>query len=70
MVHVVLKTGKVIRYNYVDDYSSWNGMVSFNRKATHTCVALIPTDVIERIEWTRPCDAIHDKNGKQIKVKY
>lgn len=71
MVYVVLRTGRVLEYNaagYVAVFSNFFEL-SESRQA-EGFIAKIPLDVVERIEWERPCRTYKQRPLRKVRATY
>lgn len=68
MVYVVLRTGKVIRYNDGEGIAVESGTITIRTSKTRGeyLIARIPIDIVERSEFHPPCEVkrIRLRNGK------
>lgn len=68
MVHVILRSQKVVTYNQADEIIVEEGTITLRRcdakSDTRWLVARIPLDIVERAEFSRPCNVRKTKIRK------
>ena len=68
MIYVILRDKRVLQYNQVTAMSTANGFVRLwtgKNNADH--VAEIPSDMIERVEWSKPCKILKEYKRKSYR---
>lgn len=55
MVYAILRTGKVIRYNDANAIVCKDGSYHLQGHDGSSLVAMLPLDIVERVEFNRPC---------------
>jgi hypothetical protein len=69
MVSVVLRDGRVIQYNEATTYSTGDTWVDI--KDNHSgYYATFPTEVVERVEFDKPCQILSESREKKRMKKY
>ena len=71
MIYVILRDGRVLKYNDANHVSRHEGEYTLRRKEGEDYfIACIPMDVVERIETTHPCQIFKDKRNKKKMQTY
>ena len=72
MLYVILRNGKVLQYNSGNFYCTEEKWlkVRLDDKTPSEAVASIPIDVIERVEWRRPCRVMRERKIPNHQAKY
>ena len=68
MIRVILRSRKVLIYNDADTYYH-DGGICYIKTGDYGC-AMFPSELIERIEFGKPCQILKEKALKDIKMKY
>lgn len=70
MLHVVMKDGRVLRYNRCKSFTADALWVQLKASSlSEAVIAKIASHDIERLEYEKPCK-ITDKRGRNVKVNY
>jgi hypothetical protein len=70
MIDVVLKDGRVLRYNYAEN-ADIEGNIHYRIvDKKNAWISLIPIDVVERVEALKPCKIMKDLRDKKRMPKY
>ena len=67
MVTVVLRTGKVLKYNNGNSITIEDGAFAVRDDGL---IARIPLDIVERIEFFKPCKILREKSLRRIQRYY
>ncbi len=71
MIHVILRDGRVLRYNDVNHLELRYGEYTLRiKKEEDFFCACFPMDVVERIETVKPCQVMKDKRNKKKMPTY
>lgn len=70
MIWVILRSGKVLQYNYAGSVTVNGGVISVNDSAGKTFSAKFPIDIVERIDAVRPCVTMKEKPIRKIRRVY
>jgi hypothetical protein len=65
---VTLKNGKVLKYNECFYVQYDNDKYVLRNKSGGRLLAIIPTDNIERFEYTRPCRTYRDPRRDKLQI--
>jgi hypothetical protein len=69
MAYVILRTGKVLQYNKGQAVSVSNGCIDvWTGEDNKYLCARFPLDVVERVEFERPCEVLRAKSFKSAPV--
>ena len=70
MIYIVLRTGKVLQYNEAEQCVAGDGVLSLHTKDGKFLIARLPLDVVERAEWTPPCQIMREPKDIRKKRRY
>jgi hypothetical protein len=62
MIYVILRNGKVLQYNQGETVTVKNGTFCLGQDNGKYLVAHIPIDIVERIEFNKPCRILRAKS--------
>ena len=69
MVNVILRDGRVIRYNVADRYHIYDDWVDIKSSDKEWC-ATFPREMVERIEFSKPCEILSEPRERKRMKKY
>jgi len=69
VANIVLRNGKTLVYNNVENMSAQNGIIRLGGEDRNKgyLIALIPMDVVERAEYAKPCKVYRHSKRKTVK---
>lgn len=69
MIYVVLRNGKVIQYNNGLAISTEDGSFAIRSSESRerSLIARLPLDVVERVEFERPCAVLREAPARKRK---
>ena len=71
MIHVVLRSGKVLRYNNGAQCCVEDGTITIrDSHQRHFLIARLPMDVVERAEFCKPCAVLREVKDIRKKKRY
>ena len=68
MIWVILRDHKVLQYNTANNLDVVNGVLELVRKdgkGRKFWVACLPLEVVERVEWVKPCHTLRDASTRK-----
>lgn len=69
MIYVILKNRKVLQYNFGKSICIENGMIAL-RDSNKYLIARFNIDILERVEFEKPCKSYKEKSILKIKKIY
>ena len=70
MIHVVFRNGKMVQYNKATEICVENGAFALRYGEKKWLVAKIPLDIVERVEFERPCLVKRTKINAKTRQDY
>jgi len=70
MIHIVLRNGKVLRYNTCESCSVDGGAVALHTRDSKFLIARIPLDIVERAEFEKPCAVLRETRDVRKRRRY
>ena len=68
MVFVTLRSGKVLRYNNGEYINNDSNVFIICTKGQTSLIARIPIDVVERVEFERPCKIMREGRKDKLTI--
>lgn len=71
MVNVIMRDGRVLKYNDVLFVAEENSSYFLRKKeGDPSFVTIIPVECVERIDGSKPCEVLYESRNKKRMVKY
>ena len=68
MVFVTLRSGKVLQYNNGESIDNDSNVFIICNKAKTSLIARIPIEVVERVEFDRPCKIMREGRKDKLPI--